>query len=223
MTHSSRTFSLFATALLALLLTSSCADKKFALKYLVKAKQEAPYDAIIVTGIPYTDSSNNGLIYTARILWSKYLFDHHITKNIIYSGSAVSTKYYEGRAMKIVADSLGVPTDHTFAEIRAEHSTENVYYGMKMAHKLGFKKLAVAADPFQVKLLRSFLKKRCNNMALIPIVYDSVIHDRNTWPSLLPKVDYSSAVDTSFVRLSDRESFGERWRGTRGKHIKFEE
>jgi hypothetical protein len=223
MINSSKTVSLLIIALSAMMLTSACAGQKFARKYYTKAKHDAPYDAIIVTGIPYTDSTNSGMIYTARILWSKYLFDNHITKNIIYSGSAVSTPYYEGKAMKIVADSLGVPPDHTFAETKAEHSTENVYYGMKMAHKLGFKKLAVAADPFQVKMLKKFLKKRCNNMAMIPIVYDSVIHDKKQWQSQLPKVDYTGAYAPNFVRLSDRESFSERFRGTQGKHIKFEE
>lgn len=211
-------------ALTALVLTSSCAYQKFARKYYAKAKTEAPYDCIIVTGIPYNDSTNSGLIFAARVLWAKYLYDHKIAKNIIFSGAAVSTPFYEGRAMKEMADSLGVPGDHTFAEIKAEHSTENAYYGMKLAHKLGFKKLAIAADPFQVKLLRKFLERRCDNMALIPIVYDSVISNRREWQKEVPKLAFKeAAADSGWVRLSDRESFGERWRGTQGKHIKYEE
>lgn len=209
--------------IIAALLSSSCADQKFARKYFVKAKQEAPYDVVIVTGIPYSDSTNSGLIFAARVLWAKYLYDKGIAKNIIFSGSAVSTPYYEGKAMKIVADSLGVPSNHTFAEIKAEHSTENAWYGMKMAKKLGFKKMALAADPFQVKMLRNFLKKRCENMAYIPIVYDSVIIDKNNWHAQIPKVDFSGAYEPKFVKLSDRESFWTRFAGTRGKHINFED
>lgn len=209
--------------LLALLICSSCADQKFARKFYEKAKKEAPYDVVIVTGIPYNDSTNSGLIFAARVLWAKYLYDHGIAKNIIFSGSAVSTPYYEGMAMKIVADSLGVPPNHTFAEIRAEHSTENAWYGMKMARKMGFKRMALAADPFQVKMLRGFLKKRCENMDYIPIVYDSVIHDRNNWHAQMPKVDFAGAYEPKFIKLSDRESFFTRFAGTRGKHINFEE
>ena len=220
----SKTIRLLFLAITALVLTSSCAYQKFSRKYYEQAKKDAPYDCIIVTGIPYTDSSNSGLIFTARVLWSKYLFDQGITKNIIYSGAAVSTPYYEGKVMKLMADTLGVPKDHTFAEIKAEHSTENVYYGMKMAHKLGFKKIAVAADAFQVKILRKFIIARCQNMALIPIVYESVIPDRKTYMTLLPRIDLkAAAADSTYVRLSDRESFAERWRGTQGKHIKYEE
>lgn len=209
--------------IIASLMASSCADQKFARKYYEKAKQAEPYDVIIVTGIPYNDSSNTGMIFTARVLWAKYLYDHGIAKNIIFSGSSVSTPYYEGKAMKIVADSLGVPAAHTFSEIRAEHSTENVWYSMKMAQKMGFKRIALAADPFQIKMLRGFLKKRCGDMAYIPIVYDSVIVDRNKWQKQMPKVDFSGAYNPQFVKLSDREGFFERFSGTRGKHINFNE
>lgn len=220
----SKSARLLAMALLALIVTSACADRKFAHKYFTKAKTEGPYDCIIVTGIPYSDSTSSGLIFAARVLWAKYLYDHKIAKNIIFSGAAVSTPFYEGRAMKLLADTLGVPRNHTFAEIQAEHSTENAYYGMKMAHKLGFKKLAIAADPFQVKMLRKFLERRCDKMAMIPIIYDSVISDRRTWQKEIPKLAFKeAAADSGWVRLSDRESFGERWRGTQGKHIKFEE
>jgi len=223
MNQSFQTFGLLVIGLLALVICSSCADQKFARKYYAKAQKGEPYDVIIVTGIPYNDSTNSGLIFAARVLWAKYLYDHGIAKNIIFSGSCVSTPYYEGKCMKILADSLGVPADHTFSEIRAEHSTENVWYGMKMAKKMGFKRMALAADPFQVKMLRSFLKKRCENMDYIPIVYDSVIHNKNKWRSQLPKVDFASAFEPKFIKLSDRESFWTRFSGTRGKHIKYDE
>jgi uncharacterized SAM-binding protein YcdF (DUF218 family) len=216
-------FKLAFLGLVAVLICSSCADQKFAQKYYSKAKQTAPYDAVIVTGIPYDDSSNSGLIFAARVLWAKHLYDMGIAKNIIFSGAAVSTPYYEGKAMKIVADSLGVPAAHTFSEIKAEHSTENAWYGMKMAKKMGFKRVALAADPFQVKMLRKFLRKRCENMDYIPIVYDSIIHDRNNWHAQMPKVDFSGAFEPKFVKLSDRESFFTRFAGTRGKHINFED
>jgi uncharacterized SAM-binding protein YcdF (DUF218 family) len=207
----------------ALLICSGCADQKFARKYYAKAQQAQPYDAVIVTGIPYNDTTNSGLIFAARVLWAKYLYDHGIAKNIIFSGSAVSTPYYEGKAMKIVADSLGMPPGHTFSETRAEHSTENVWYGMKMAKKMGCKRIALAADPFQVKMLRGFLKKRCDDMDYIPIIYDSVIHDRNNWHAQIPKVDFTGAFEPKFVSLYVKETFWERFNGTRGKHIKFDE
>jgi hypothetical protein len=88
---------------------------------------------------------------------------------------------------------------------------------------MGLKRVALAADPFQVKLLRGFLKKRCGNMDYIPIVYDSVIVNRNNWHAQMPKVDFSGAYEPKFVKLSDREGFWTRFSGTRGKHINFNE
>jgi hypothetical protein len=225
MTHDlSKPLRLVAIGMAAMLLLNACAFRKFAHTYYAKAQKEAPYDVVIVTGIPYDDSTRSGLIFTARVLWSKYLYDHHITNNIIYSGAAVSTRYYEGKVMKLMADTLGIPSSRTFSEIKAEHSTENVYYGLKMAHKLGFKKVAVAADGFQLKMLQKFIKNRCENIAMIPIIYDSVIPDKRQWRSLLPKINLkSAAADSTYIRLSERQSFSERWRGTQGKHIKYEE
>ena len=214
---------LFFLSFFACVLLYSCSYQRFARKYLAIAAREAPYDVVIVPGVPYIDSSNSGLIFTARILWSKYLFDKGITKNVIYSGAAVSTAYYEGRAMKIIADSLHIPSEHTFAEIRAEHSTENVWYGMKMAQKMGFKRIAVATDPFQTKLLLNFMSKRCDNMPFIPIVYDSVIRDRHHWQKQLPKADFKDAYCPNFVPLAKRQRFSERFRGTMGKHINYNE
>jgi len=57
-------------------------------------------------------------IYTTAVL----------PRNIIFSGSAVSSPYVEGVAMKIIADTLGIRRP-TFSETKAEHSTENAYYG----------------------------------------------------------------------------------------------
>ena len=48
-----------------------------------------------------------------------------------------------------------------FAETQAEHSIENVYYSMKMARKMGFKRIGLATDPFQSQMLESLIEKYC--------------------------------------------------------------
>jgi uncharacterized SAM-binding protein YcdF (DUF218 family) len=215
--------SLLFMGIAAITITCSCgASKKFSTKLYSKAEKEAPYDAVIVPGTPYLDSSSLGTIFAARILWAKYLFEKGITKNIIFSGAAVASPYYEGAAMKTIADSLGLPAEHTFAETKAEHSTENAYYGMKMAKTMGFRKIALATDPFQTKMLLSFLKKRCGNMAAIPTVF-AIIDPKKERKFSLPKINPASAYVPNFVPLAERENFFERFKGTRGKHIQFEE
>jgi uncharacterized SAM-binding protein YcdF (DUF218 family) len=174
-------------------------------------KTTETFDVIIVPGIPY-DPTTSSAIMKMRILWAKYLFDNGITRNIIFSGSAVYSPYIEGVAMKIIADSLGIPSDHTFFEVKAEHSTENVYYSWKMAKDMGFERIALATDPFQSFALRGFIEKYCPDVASVPVVYKKLKADGTNLPSISLKDVY---VD-SFVSIVDRETFAERFEGTRG-------
>lgn len=211
----------FLATLVIGLVTSSCTSTRFSEKKFQEAKRVEPYDVVIVPGVPYMDKGF-GAVFAARILWAKYLMDSGITKNVIFSGAAVATPYIEGIAMKVIADSLGTDPNHTFAETRAEHSTENAYYGMKMAQKMGFKRIALASDPFQTKSLRKMLKKRCNNMPYVPVVFVRIDPTKKR-ELFLPSIDPKDAFVPNFVPLADREGFFERLRGTYGKHINFNE
>lgn len=194
-----------------------CSVKRYTSRAYEQAKQDRPYDVVIVPGVPYENESTTNVM-TMRIFWAKHLYDSGFTRNIIFSGSAVSSPYIEGIAMKIIADTLGIPGDHTFSETKAEHSTENAYYGWKLARSLGFQKIALATDPFQSRTLESFIKKYCPEMKSVPVV-PSVLNLGN---KTLPKIDARGAYVRDFIPLSKRESFWERWRGTRGKRVKDE-
>jgi hypothetical protein len=195
---------------------SYCSFKRFAEKSYAEAKKEKPFDVIIVPGVPFEKPEVSATM-KMRILWAKHLYDSGYTKNIIFSGSAVYTPFYEGKAMKVIADSLGLPAEHLFAEIKAEHSTENAYYGWKMAKELGFKKVALASDPFQSAMLRSFTKKYCPGMKIVALVPGTVEMETK-----MPTVDTLSFYKKDFVSIKEREGFWERFRGTRGKRVKDE-
>jgi vancomycin permeability regulator SanA len=198
---------------LALGLTQ-CSFSNYADKSYAKAQKEKPFDVIIVPGVPYEKAKTNSVM-TLRLYWAKHLYDSGYTKNIIFSGSSVYTHFVEGIAMKIMADSLGIPTDHTFYETKAEHSTENVYYSWKMAKEKGFQKIAVATDPYQSAMLRSFIRRHCPDVKQIPIVFKLLdIDDRS-----LPKIDTTAAYKSDFVSIMERESFWNRLRGTLGKRV----
>ena len=201
---------------LALLMTH-CSFSHYAKKSYEKAVVEKPFDVIIVPGVPY-EKENTTSVMKMRIFWAKHLYDSGFTKNIIFSGSAVYSPYVESIAMKIIADSLGIPSNHTFSETSAEHSTENVYYSWKMAKELGFQKIALATDPFQSRLLRSFTKKYCPGVKAIPVVFDRLQVDDKP----LPEIDATTAFRTDFVSIKERESFWQRLSGTLGKKVKEE-
>jgi hypothetical protein len=174
------------------------------------------YDAIIVPGSPCNGESWS-LTVQMRLIWAKYLFDNGLAKNIIVSGSSVYTKYNEAKVMAIYAAAMGIPSANIYEENNAEHSKENVYYSMHLAKKLGFKKLAVATDGIQLTfLLRYFMNQEKLNIDKLPVNIKLIKGMDHTEPS----VDLSSAIDADFVSVKDRESIIERFRGTRGKHIK---
>jgi uncharacterized SAM-binding protein YcdF (DUF218 family) len=190
-----------------------CSLNRYTTKAFKKAQQEKPYDVVIVPGVPY-DSAEIGTVFKARIRWAKFLYDSGFTKNIIFSGSAVYSPYVEGIVMKTIADSLGIPSAHTFSETKAEHSTENIYYSWKMAKKLGFAKIALATDPFQSFLLRGFGRKYCPGIGQVPMVYVKFDISKP-----LPKVNPSSAYKAGFVSIKDREGLWKRLQGTWGGRV----
>jgi len=201
---------------IALLLTH-CSFKRYAKKSYDQAKKDKPYDVIIVPGVPY-EKENTSNVMAMRVFWAKHLYDSGFTHNIIFSGSAVYSPFVESIAMKVMADSLGIPSNHTFSETKAEHSTENVYYSWKMAKSMGFEKIALATDPFQSRMLKSFIKKYCPEVKSVPIVFGVLdIEDKS-----LPVIDTTSAYVADFISITEREGFWERFNGTMGKRIKKE-
>lgn len=161
----------------------------------------APYDVVIVPGTPY-DSSKVSPLYKARLLWAIQLYEKGIARNIIFSGAAVHNGYIEAQTMKIMADSLGIPNENTFVENRALHSTENIAYGIELAVQLGFRKIAVATDPFQSGYLSRKLKKTTWPVALLPFnINDMPLF----YISPVPKIDATSARVEKFIPLEKRE------------------
>lgn len=196
----------------------SCSFSSKATKKLYQQAQEKkPYDVIIVPGIPF-ENGRWGRVMKGRIYWSKYLFDQGVTRNIIYSGSDVYTPYVEGEVMALYAEALGIPKAHIFSETRAEHSTGNVYYSYKLALSLGFKKIALASDPFQTRMLRKFTRKKVSaSIDLIPMVEDYLPTKETEKKD--PVINPGSAYRENFISLKKREGFWKRLRGTLGKNI----
>ena len=136
---------------------------------LQEAREKGPFDVIVVPGVPLENGTWSRTM-KARIYWAKYLYEQGITRNIIFSGSAVATPYHEAKVMTMYAIAAGVPSNIIYRELKAEHSTENIYYSYKMARSLGFTKIALASDPFQTRMLKGFTRKKVDpDVALIPM------------------------------------------------------
>ena len=210
---------LYAGLIAAMFLMNACSfSEKTTKKYLKNAVTEK-YDVIAVPGVPFNESGWDSTM-KARVYWSKYLYDRGIAKNVMYSGSSVASPYYEGQIMALYAVAIGIPQDHVFYEIKAEHSTENMYYSYLKSKKLGFTKIALATDPFQAKQLKRFVKIKIGKEAgNIPIVFDTL---RSMQPLMInPQIDYKQAFNSDYVPLKTRQSFWKRFKGTRGKNIDY--
>ena len=185
--------------------------------FLENSMEEGIFDAVIVPGYPF-DGEKWDKVLKLRVVWSYYLYKKGLTKNIIYSGSAVYSPYVESRIMREYAIALGIPREHIFIEEEAEHSTENIFLSCKMAHAKGFNRVALATDPFQSKWMYRFYKRHDCNMEYIPSQVQ-IVDSLNIGD---PKINMDSAFVENFVSIKEKETFWQRWRGTQGKNIDFE-
>jgi len=200
--------------ILSFLLTGCSLFQPSMQKTFESSIENAPYDAIIVPGVPYNGSSWSTTM-KMRIHWSKYLYENGITKNIIYSGGAVYTNYYEYKVMKLYGIELGIPDSVIFIDSLAEHSVENVYYGFLESKKYGFSNIALATDIFQAKNVRKFIDKHELPIAILPAVFDSLM----TLDRYEPLIKPESTKSVIFISIEDRENLFQRLKGTLGRQI----
>ena len=176
------------------------------------------YDAVIVPGVPFTEPNWDATMQM-RVLWSYHLYQQGKTRKIIMSGSSVYSPYVEGQIMKLYAIALGVPEENILVEDKAEHSTENLWYGYKLAKKHGLQNIALATDPFQTRMTYRFGKKRLKDLQYFPVIFDILV----TLPHPNPVIDYQPYKIENFVPITERQSWWHRMKGTWGLNIKFKE
>lgn len=206
---------------LFVLFASSCLIFKPSAKKMTRRAKAAhsQYDAIIVPGIQFKEPAWDRVLQM-RLIWAKHLYDRGLTKNIITSGSAVYSPYVEAEIMKEYLVAMGVPKENVIIESRAEHSTENLWYGYKLAQKNGFKSIALASDPFQSKMLYRFARKRLHKQVFfLPVIIDTL----RGLPHDTPMINYEPLRLKNFVPITEKLSKRERFRGTMGRNIDFKE
>ena len=182
--------------------------------FLLKTAIAKPVDAIIVPGVQYNGLKWN-IVMKWRVYWSVYLYKRGLAKNIIYSGSAVYSPYTEATIMAQYAHKMGVPSEHIFLETKAEHTTENLYYGYQLAKGKGFSSIAFATDPFQTNMIAPYIKKFNLDVSLVPIaiplLYKIEMQDF--------EIESSKAYQLNFISIEERETPEEREFYSKGGRI----
>lgn len=176
------------------------------------------YDAIIVPGVPFNEPYWD-MTMQMRVLWATYLYKKGSTRKIIMSGGSVYSPYIEAEIMKLYASALGVPGNDIIVENKAEHSTENIWYGYKLAKSLGLHKIALATDPFQTRMTYRFGKRRLKDLRYLPVIFDTL----RTIPHDTPTINYQPLKLNNFVPITEKQSLWKRLKGTWGKNINYKE
>ena len=182
--------------------------------FLLKEVIAQPVDVIIVPGVQYNGLKWN-MVMKWRVYWSVYLYKSGFAKNIIYSGSAVYSPYTEAAIMALYAEKMGVPREHIFLETKAEHTTENLYYGYQLAKENGFETVAMATDPFQSNMISPYVKKFDLDVSLVPIAIPllSKIEMKDF------EIESSKAYQLNFISIEVRETPEERKFYSKGGRI----
>ncbi len=201
---------------------SSCAlTNKGQARLYEKARASAPYDAIVVPGVPFEGGQWQDLM-KMRVHWAVKLYERGMTRNIIFSGAAVYTPYVEATIMGLYAEQLGVPREHILLETRAEHSTENLFNGYLLARERGMRHIAFASDPVQSWLLGGLARRMRRRLGadidMVPLVFkDMTVSNLST-----PVIDPTPAYVSPFVPLPEREGAIKRFRGTGGANLDWD-
>lgn len=178
----------------------------------------AQYDAVIVPGVPFI-APNWDMTMEMRVMWGVHLYKRGLTKKIIMSGSSVYSPYVEAQIMKLYAIEMGVPEGDIIIENKAQHSTENVWYGYKLAKSMGYENIALGTDPFQTRMVYRFGKRRLKQLKYLPVIFDTL----RTLPRDTLHIKYEGYKVENFKPITETQSLWYRLMGTMGKHINFKE
>jgi hypothetical protein len=197
---------------------SSCIPVYTSQKILTKNDHREPFDAVIVPGRPYYPGKRHpDFLFKARMQWALTLYKKGLAKNIIFSGWAVYSPYKEGLIMKLYAQAMNVDSQHVFAETKAEHSTENIFYSMQMAQRLGFRRVALATDVYQLRYVRPYLCRTLHGLQLLPVNFREVKRS----PKHLPAINDAAAfTGGNWKSILHRKTKSTRARESHGAAIR---
>ena len=114
--------------------------------YEVRATATTHYDAVIIPGCPSEDDGSLSPCQMSRAAWAAILWQRGLAGAFITSGAAVHSRYVEADAIAAGMVALGVPADRIWLEQNALHTDENMYFSLRIARALGFRRLAVASQ-----------------------------------------------------------------------------
>ncbi|MDP3787238.1 MAG: ElyC/SanA/YdcF family protein [Candidatus Omnitrophota bacterium] len=131
-------------------------------------------DAIVVFAGGVGETGQAGQGYEERVDYAVELYKKGFAKNLIFSSGAQST-FPEPYVMKVLAVSLGVPSDAIIFEDRAASTYENVKFSSRILSERGWKKIILISSPYHMRRASLVFRKIAPDK---DVIYSSVANNQ---------------------------------------------
>jgi len=115
-------------------------------------------DAIVVFAGGVGETGRAGQGYEERVSYAVELYKKGYVKNLIFSSGARSS-FPEPYVMKVLAVSLGVPSEAVLIEDKAASTYENVRFTVEILNKKGLNKIILVSSPYHMRRSSLVFKK----------------------------------------------------------------
>jgi hypothetical protein len=130
-----------------------------------------PHDVIMVLGCPNDDTGAPSSCQTQRADTAVGLRDDGYGDEFIVSGAAVHNQWVEAQTLHDLLIERGVPDDHIFLDVLAEHTDENIYYSTQIMLQHGWKSaLVVSDDPGHLVMTATCDSNCCVDLGRLTVV-----------------------------------------------------
>ena len=117
------------------------------------------YDTALVLGCPCHQDGSLSSFQKERMDCAIRLYQLHIVKTILISGSNVQNKYYEAETMAAYARQQQIPKDAIIIEKQARNTYENLKYAKMIYDEKNMHSIVVITSLFHVRRAYFFVRK----------------------------------------------------------------
>lgn len=107
-------------------------------------------DAIVVFAGGVGESGEAGQGYEERVAWAAELYRRGFARRLVFS-SGYSYAFREPEVMKVLAMSLGVPSEAIMLEERATNTMENVRNARALLEQHGWRDILLVSSPYHMR------------------------------------------------------------------------
>jgi hypothetical protein len=184
-------------------LFGACAGQKARASRLTETRDTV--DVAVVPGCPSESDGSLSPCQARRAVWAKVLWERGQATHFITSGGAVHSRYVEAEGLAAALFALGVPAERIYLDPDALHTDENMYNSMRIARKLGFRRVAVASEGMQAEGGCRMMHDWGQPCQPLSMEHRLVAGQRERLAKILSRVRAARVPDSEWVEVDERE------------------